>query len=177
MKPYYEQDGIVIYHGDCRDVLPTLEPVDLVLTDPPYGISLNTDYKTRGRGALAECNDFPPVHGFAPISVRLWKQKVPRGAERVDFEFVVLVVVAVGIDEHFEVVVAENDRIVFDQRGPQVGLSHIRADVEVGVVPHDLHARFQAGARPHVAFDVHDQPGLVAGVGRAGVEANSDDLK
>ncbi len=38
MKPYYEQDGITIYHGDCRDVLPTLEPVDLVLTDPPYGI-------------------------------------------------------------------------------------------------------------------------------------------
>jgi len=37
MKPYYEQDGITIYHGDCREVLPTLERVDLVLTDPPYG--------------------------------------------------------------------------------------------------------------------------------------------
>jgi site-specific DNA-methyltransferase (adenine-specific) len=38
---YYEQDGIVIYHADCRDVLPTLEAglVDLVLTDPPYGIA------------------------------------------------------------------------------------------------------------------------------------------
>lgn len=38
MKPYYEADGITIYHGDCREVLPTLAPVDLVLTDPPYGI-------------------------------------------------------------------------------------------------------------------------------------------
>ena len=38
MKPYYEHEGITIYHGDCRDILPTLEPVDLVLTDPPYGI-------------------------------------------------------------------------------------------------------------------------------------------
>ena len=40
MKPYYEQGGIVIYHADCRDVLPTLElgSVDLVLTDPPYGM-------------------------------------------------------------------------------------------------------------------------------------------
>ena len=37
MKPYYEQDGITIYNADCRDVLPTLEPVDLVLTSPPYG--------------------------------------------------------------------------------------------------------------------------------------------
>ena len=37
MKPYYDQDGIRIYHGDCREVLPKLEPVDLVLTDIPYG--------------------------------------------------------------------------------------------------------------------------------------------
>ena len=38
MKPYYEQDGITIFHGDCRDILPHLEPVDLVLTDPPYNV-------------------------------------------------------------------------------------------------------------------------------------------
>lgn len=43
MQPYYEDNGITIYCGDCRDVLPTLAPVDLVLTDPPYGIALNTD--------------------------------------------------------------------------------------------------------------------------------------
>jgi site-specific DNA-methyltransferase (adenine-specific) len=27
-----------LYHGDCRDILPSLGPVDCVLTDPPYGI-------------------------------------------------------------------------------------------------------------------------------------------
>ncbi|MBP9806359.1 MAG: site-specific DNA-methyltransferase [Candidatus Accumulibacter sp.] len=31
-----------LYHGDCREVLPTLAPVDLVLTDPPYGIGADT---------------------------------------------------------------------------------------------------------------------------------------
>src|SRR3990167_2253339 len=36
MKPYYEEPGITIYHGDCRDILPNLDTVDLVLTDPPY---------------------------------------------------------------------------------------------------------------------------------------------
>ncbi|MFA5340285.1 MAG: site-specific DNA-methyltransferase [Clostridia bacterium] len=38
MKPYYQDDqyGITIYHGDCREILPELEPVDLVLTSPPY---------------------------------------------------------------------------------------------------------------------------------------------
>lgn len=39
MRPYYDEGGITIYHGDCRDILPSLNTVDLVLTDPPYGIS------------------------------------------------------------------------------------------------------------------------------------------
>jgi site-specific DNA-methyltransferase (adenine-specific) len=38
VKPYHQEAGITIYHGDCREILPTLGPVDLVLTDPPYGI-------------------------------------------------------------------------------------------------------------------------------------------
>lgn len=38
MKPYYDHDGITIYHADCREVLPTLKEasVDMVITDPPY---------------------------------------------------------------------------------------------------------------------------------------------
>jgi site-specific DNA-methyltransferase (adenine-specific) len=39
VKPYYEHGGITIYHGDCRDVLPGLSGVRLVMTDPPYGIA------------------------------------------------------------------------------------------------------------------------------------------
>ena len=35
MTPYYEQDGIVIYHGDCRDVLPTVE-AHTMITDPVW---------------------------------------------------------------------------------------------------------------------------------------------
>jgi site-specific DNA-methyltransferase (adenine-specific) len=38
VKPYYEHGGITIYHGDCREILPAVAPVDLLLTDPPYGI-------------------------------------------------------------------------------------------------------------------------------------------
>lgn len=36
MQPYYDHDGITIYNGDCRDLLPSIGAVDLVLTDPPY---------------------------------------------------------------------------------------------------------------------------------------------
>ena len=35
--PYYQDKWVTIYHGDCREILPELPKVDLVLTDPPYG--------------------------------------------------------------------------------------------------------------------------------------------
>ena len=39
MKPYYDDGkGIVIYHGDCREVLPALVNVGAYVTDPPYGL-------------------------------------------------------------------------------------------------------------------------------------------
>ena len=36
MTPYYDEAGITIFHGDCRQVLPQLGKFDLLLTDPPY---------------------------------------------------------------------------------------------------------------------------------------------
>lgn len=39
IKPYYETELGKLYHGDCLEILPQLtEKVDLVLTDPPYGL-------------------------------------------------------------------------------------------------------------------------------------------
>ena len=40
MKPYYEHAGVTIFHGDCRDVLPSLS-FDVVVTDPPYGVGFH----------------------------------------------------------------------------------------------------------------------------------------
>jgi site-specific DNA-methyltransferase (adenine-specific) len=39
--PYFENDGVTLYHGDCREILPELPPesFDIVLTDPPYLVS------------------------------------------------------------------------------------------------------------------------------------------
>jgi len=36
--PDYTRDGIDLYLGDCLDVLPELDPVPTILTDPPYGL-------------------------------------------------------------------------------------------------------------------------------------------
>jgi len=34
--PYYDADGITIYHGDCRDVLPHLGHAESLVTDPVW---------------------------------------------------------------------------------------------------------------------------------------------
>ena len=36
IKPYFEENGITIYHGNCADILPQIEKVQLICTSPPY---------------------------------------------------------------------------------------------------------------------------------------------
>lgn len=36
MKPYFERDGITIYHGDCREILPQLARCETLITDPTW---------------------------------------------------------------------------------------------------------------------------------------------
>jgi len=45
MQPYYEDDSVTIYHGDCKELLPDLV-FDVVVTDPPYGINYEQTIKT-----------------------------------------------------------------------------------------------------------------------------------
>ena len=49
MRPYYSDDAVTIYHGDCREVMPLLSDADLLLTDPPYGIAHLWDSEQFGR--------------------------------------------------------------------------------------------------------------------------------
>ena len=39
IKPYYETELGKLYHGDCLEIMAQISCVDLVLTDPPYGIN------------------------------------------------------------------------------------------------------------------------------------------
>ena len=48
LTAYYSDDNCTIYNADCRDVLPSLDRFDLLLTKPPqYEFGLSDDNKTR----------------------------------------------------------------------------------------------------------------------------------
>jgi site-specific DNA-methyltransferase (adenine-specific) len=68
VKPYYQDDYCTIYHGDCREILPTLEPVDLVLTDPPYGHNNNNGDLISKREAALGRGDYVPARDNRPIA-------------------------------------------------------------------------------------------------------------
>jgi DNA modification methylase len=65
MSPYYRDEWAAIYHGDCRKILPMLKGVDAIITDPPYGVSWNTDYTRFTSGFGAERKKHMPVSGDA----------------------------------------------------------------------------------------------------------------
>ena len=42
IEPYYQDSAVTIYHGDCLEIMPELEPVDHVIGDPPYSKRTHT---------------------------------------------------------------------------------------------------------------------------------------
>jgi site-specific DNA-methyltransferase (adenine-specific) len=55
VKAYYSDDSVTLYHGDSRDVLPSLAPesFDIVVTSPPYNLGLiNTSFGNYPERAL-----------------------------------------------------------------------------------------------------------------------------
>lgn len=40
MALFYHRDGIEIHNGDCRDILSQIDPVDAVITSPPYNCGM-----------------------------------------------------------------------------------------------------------------------------------------
>lgn len=75
MEPFYDDGLVQIWRGDSRRLLRRVPFADvgLVLTDPPYGIRTNTDYRSSGGEA------YPPIAGddrpFEP-HLGLWAPKI-----------------------------------------------------------------------------------------------------
>ena len=87
MTPYYDEDGITIYNADCNEILPEIDPatVDLLLTDPPYGMGFVVQRQLVGNGhRRVWMGGKPPVHGddtpFAPAPLLRFPHVVVFGA-------------------------------------------------------------------------------------------------
>ena len=95
MKPYYEDDYVTLYYGDCRELLPDIE-ADAVVMDPPYGMGVadwdgSTPYDLINAivasvpgtalsfGAGARLSDDLPAYEPRPDRVLVWAPKFRLG--------------------------------------------------------------------------------------------------
>lgn len=79
MKPYYEHDQIVLYHGNGLEITEWLA-ADALVTDPPYGISWR--HHGGGNGRKTNAVKHSGIHGDGDTSVRdaalsMWSDSKP----------------------------------------------------------------------------------------------------
>lgn len=121
--PYYDRDGIVIICGRCEDVLPSIDPasVDLLLTDPPYGMDHDTDYTRFTKGADAKRSVHARVAGddvdFDPTRLTFYRKSILFGAN------------------HFSDSLPAGSWLVWDKRSPG-GSKNVMSDAEVAWCSH-----------------------------------------
>ena len=82
VRPYFESQGVVLYHGDSREVLAGLAPADLVLTDPPYNVGKQygdhddgmegSVYEDWLRGVFSTCVNLAPALVYTPGTSNVW---------------------------------------------------------------------------------------------------------
>jgi site-specific DNA-methyltransferase (adenine-specific) len=85
IQPYYEQDGITIYHGDCREIAASLSGIGAVISDPPYGMDWSftghgsgkhaqggRDSITKGQSIAGDRDAFDPAPWLSYPVVVLW---------------------------------------------------------------------------------------------------------
>jgi DNA modification methylase len=75
-------EGVTLYLGDCREILPTLGKVDAVVTDPPYGIGEDggrfRDRKGGGHRTLPKMgwDDAPPDAAIFDLIRRVGREQI-----------------------------------------------------------------------------------------------------
>jgi site-specific DNA-methyltransferase (adenine-specific) len=52
-------EGVEVYLADCREVIPLLDKIELIITDPPYSSGARTDSERQVRGSMLRSMDDP----------------------------------------------------------------------------------------------------------------------
>jgi site-specific DNA-methyltransferase (adenine-specific) len=87
VTPYYEDDHVTIYHGDCREIEAWLS-ADVLVTDPPYGYAYSSGKDGKFKGCQIANDDSLEVRdavlaqwGNRPFIVfGSWKRQQPMNA-------------------------------------------------------------------------------------------------
>lgn len=128
MQPYYQDDHVTIYHGDCLEVDAWLA-ADVMVTDPPYGIKWTNngisrtsnsdrsrrDYNGKNRAEVRIAGD--ETTEVRDVALRLW-------GGRPAVVFGSLLIAPPLHTRHVAVYVKPSDS------GAMSGLAHLRRDVE-----------------------------------------------
>lgn len=69
MEPFYRESGITIYHARCEEVLPSLDRVDVVITDPPYSEHVHANHMS-GKSSNGNYGESKEL-GFEALSPEL----------------------------------------------------------------------------------------------------------
>ena len=84
MEPYYQDDSVTIYNARCEDVLPSLKPVDLVVTSPPYNKGKQSGDHANMRDGYSSYRDDMPDDQYVKwqqdVISELWRLTSPHGA-------------------------------------------------------------------------------------------------
>lgn len=75
MKPYYQDDHVTLYHGDAAEVLAHVQPADLIVTDPPYGIEFQSNRRAEQFDLIAGDDD---ANGITELVGQAIRQNLKR---------------------------------------------------------------------------------------------------
>ena len=71
MKPYYSDDLVTLYHGDCLEVTEWLA-ADVLVTDPPYGIGGTLGFQGNKGGPVHERQAWDVTLEVRDLALKLW---------------------------------------------------------------------------------------------------------
>lgn len=91
MTPYYEDEHVTLYHGDCLELAGLWTAADVLVTDPPYGMAYDSN-RVKGRDFKVVANDQDTrardaalaAWGTKPaLAFGTWKAPRPSGTRQV----------------------------------------------------------------------------------------------
>ena len=62
--PYYSDDAVTLYHGNCLELADLWTVADVLVTDPPYGTQMQATGKSAHRGGYGRRNLHDPGDGI-----------------------------------------------------------------------------------------------------------------